>query len=96
MTVAAGVKTARTERRPGRAGRRSARPVVVARVTLSVAPTPIDGVSQVDDPVAEPLVLASRRDLHVGRRIRRHNAMLGLGVLAATLGATVAVLDMLH
>jgi hypothetical protein len=94
MTVAAGAKTARTERRPGRAGGRSARPVVVARATLSVTPT--DEVSQLGDPVAEPIVLASRRDLHVGRRIRRHNAMLGLGVLAATLGATVAVLDMLH
>ena len=96
MTVAAGVKTARADRRRGRAGGRSAQPVVVARVTLSVASAPPEAEAPVEDLVAEPLVLASRRDLHVARRIRRRNAMLGLGVLATTLGATVAVLDMLH
>jgi hypothetical protein len=66
---------------------------VVARVTLPVGPV---DAAQADDAVEEPIVLASRADLHVARRIRRHNAMLGLGVLATTLGATVAVLDMLH
>jgi hypothetical protein len=40
--------------------------------------------------------LSSRRDLHVARRLRRRDALVGLGVLAATLGATVAVLDVLH
>jgi hypothetical protein len=51
-----------------------------------------------EEPVLEegPVVLASRRDIHVARKLRRRDALLGLGVLATTLGATVAVLDMLH
>ena len=94
MTVA-GVKTTRTTGRPGRTGGRSSRPVVVARVTLA-APPPPTIIPIEDQAVAELVVPASRRDLHVARRLRRRDAMLGLGVLAATLGATVAVLDMLH
>jgi len=39
---------------------------------------------------------ARRSDLHVARRLRRRDALLGLGVLAATFGATVAVLDVFH
>jgi hypothetical protein len=68
----------------------------VARVTLAAqtpsvtAPTPVDAV------VDEPAIPASRRDIHVARRLRRRDALLGLGVLAATLGVTVGVLDMLH
>lgn len=98
MTVA-GVKTARAHVRPGRTAGRSAQPVVVARVTLAASAAPA-----IEDPVdpdqlvivEEPVVLASRRDIHVARRLRRRDALLGLGVLATTLGATVAVLDMLH
>jgi len=64
-------------------------------VTLAAPPAPTI-TAIVDDAVAELVVPASRRDLHVARRLRSRDAMLGLGVLAATLGATVAVLDMLH
>jgi len=103
MTVA-GVKTARTHVRPGRMSGRSAQPVLVARVTLlaSDAPAiqdpPAMGDLVNEEPVLEegPVVLASRRDIHVARKLRRRDALLGLGVLATTLGATVAVLDMLH
>ncbi|HXR54668.1 MAG TPA: hypothetical protein VN793_06425 [Acidimicrobiales bacterium] len=92
MTVA-GVKTTRSQPhgRPRRPGGRWAKPVVVARVTLAAPPAPPRPADPVDPPVS-----ASRHDLHVARRVRRRDAMLGLGVLAATLGATVAVLDMLH
>lgn len=97
MTIA-GVKTARTHVRPGRTARRSAQPTVVARVTLAAPPA-----RSIEDPVItqdrlaeEPAILASRRDIHVARRLRRREALLGLGVLVTTLGATVAVLDMLH
>ena len=94
MTVA-GVKTARTTGRSGRSGGRSSRPVVVARVTLAAPPPP--AIIPIEDgPAAQLAVPASRRDLHVAGRLRRRDAMLGLGALAATLGATVAVLDMLH
>lgn len=72
----------------------------MARVTLAMPPPPpVSGRPDPGGPSAEPAenpVLASRRDLHVARRLRRRDALVGLGVLAATLGATVAVLDMLH
>jgi hypothetical protein len=84
----------------------------VARVTLAAPLAPLaapveytdsQDVAPADqlsvesiDRVLEPPALASRRDLHVARRLRRRDALLGLGVLATALGATVAVLDMLH
>lgn len=68
----------------------------MARVTLSATLAPPAAPPLADEPVAERVVPASRRDLHVARRLRRRDALAGLGVLAATLGATVAVLDMLH
>lgn len=94
--TAAGVKTVRSHGRPGRSRDRSATPVVVARVTLAAPPAPFGAPPRLADPVPDPPVSASRRDLHVARRLRRRDALLGLGVLGATLGATVAVLDMLH
>jgi hypothetical protein len=95
MTIA-GVKTPPSHRRPGRAGRprnRSREPVVVARVTLSPFPVPGTGGDEPAQPAAPP---QSRRDLHVARRLRRRDALAGLAILAAALGGTVAVLDVLH
>lgn len=97
MTVA-GVRTPPSHRRPGRAGRprsRSRQPVVVARVTLSPFPVPEAPASEVEEP-APPVPAQSRRDLHVARRLRRRDALAGLAILAAALGGTVAVLDVLH
>jgi len=68
---------------------------VVARATLSVPPPPVAQPDALGAPTENP-VLASRRDLHVARRLRRRDALAGLGVLAVALGATVAVLDMIH
>jgi hypothetical protein len=93
MTVA-GVKTARSGGRSGGRGARSARPVVVARATLAVPPLPTPTTT-----LAEPVddrTLARRSDLHVARRQRRRDALVGLGVLAGALGATVFVLDVFH
>ena len=54
----------------------------MARVTLATPPPPT--IIPIEDrAVAELVVPASRRDLHVARRLRRRDAMLGLGVLAA-------------
>jgi hypothetical protein len=97
MTVA-GTKTARPRRAPASRGgqHRPGRPLVVARATLSVPPLPPvpDVEPVVDERVEEPL--ARRSDLHVARRQRRRDALVGLGVLAGALGATVFVLDVLH
>jgi hypothetical protein len=68
----------------------------VARVTLAADSASAIAPPLVDAPVDEPAIPVSRRDIHVARRLRRRDALLGLGVLAATLGATVGVLDMLH
>jgi hypothetical protein len=68
----------------------------VARVTLAAHSAPAVAPPLVDAPVDEPVIPVSRRDIHVARRLRRRDALLGLGVLAAALGATVGVLDMLH
>jgi hypothetical protein len=61
-------------------------------VTLSGAPDPLDATST----LADAPTPASRRDLHRARRRRLRDALLGLGVLAAALGTTVTVLDMVH
>jgi hypothetical protein len=61
--------------------------VLVARVTL---PATTEGPSGERDLL--PPQVPSRRDLQVARRLRRRDALLGLGVLAAALGATVLVL----
>jgi hypothetical protein len=98
MTVA-GARTAPSHRRQGRPGGRSAKPVVVARVTLSVESIPLDVVSDckvVADLEAHDIAPARRSDLHVARRQRRRDALVGLSVLVAALGTTVAVLDMIH
>jgi hypothetical protein len=98
MTLA-GVRTPPSHRRPSRGGRsrgRSRQPVVVARVTLSAFPVP-EAVET--PPAAAPEAKAppqSRRDLHAARRLRRRDALAGLAILAAALGGTVAVLDVLH
>ncbi len=44
----------------------------------------------------EPPSPARRSALHVARRQRRRDALVGLSVLAAALGTTVAVLDTFH
>jgi hypothetical protein len=93
MTVA-GVRTARSDGRSGSVGR-SRRPVVVARATLACPPPPEFSAVVATGSIESP-VLARRSDLHVARRLRRRDAMVGLGVLAATFGATVAVLDVFH
>jgi hypothetical protein len=46
--------------------------------------------------VREPAALARRSDLHAARRQRRRDALVGLSVLAAALGTTVAILDTFH
>jgi hypothetical protein len=98
MTVA-GARTAPSHRRTGRVGGRSAKPVVVARVTLSVQSVALEVVPETELP-PEPEVCttppARRSDLHVARRLRRRDALVGLSVLAAALGTTVAVLDTFH
>ncbi|MGH9046206.1 MAG: hypothetical protein ACRDVW_02715 [Acidimicrobiales bacterium] len=66
----------------------------MARVTLSASSPPLT-VVEADEEIA-PQALARRSDLHVARRQRRRDALLGLGVLAAALGTTIAVLDMFH
>lgn len=95
MTVA-GTKTARPAGRHGIHGARPGRPLVVARATLSVPPLPpvTEAAHIVEERPEEPL--ARRSDLHVARRQRRHDALLGLGVLAGALGAAVFVVDVLH
>jgi hypothetical protein len=65
-------------------------PVVVARVTL---PRPLDPPT---DAGAAEVPAQSRRDLHAARRLRRRDALLGLGVLAVAFGGTVTVLDVFH
>ncbi|MGH9043918.1 MAG: hypothetical protein ACRDVP_03620 [Acidimicrobiales bacterium] len=81
MTIT-GTRTSRPRSRSARA------PVVVARVVLPVGATaPVQAVSG---------TLTSRRELHVARRRRRRGALLGLGVIAASVAATVAVLDVFH
>jgi hypothetical protein len=83
--TAAGVTRARSRRRAVRVASHRG-PVVVARATLSVA-----------DPAAAPAALSpSRRDFQVARRLRRRDALVSLGILAAALGMTVCVLDMVH
>ncbi|MGH9007214.1 MAG: hypothetical protein ACRDV6_05800 [Acidimicrobiales bacterium] len=68
----------------------------MARATLAMPPPPaITRPAALETDAVAPS-LARRRDLHVARRLRRRDALAGLGVLAATLGATVAVLDVLH
>ncbi len=98
MTVA-GARTALSHRRPGRVGGRSAKPVVVARATLSVQSVALELVSE-SELAPEPEFCnappARRSDLHVARRLRRRDALVGLSVLAAALGTTVAVLDTFH
>jgi hypothetical protein len=90
----AGTKSARPTGRHGTRGPRSSRPVVVARATLAVPlPPPVPGAAE--DRVEDRL-LARRADLHVARRQRRRDALLGLGVLAGALGAAVFVVDVLH
>ncbi len=81
--TAAGVSSARSRRRTTRAEVHP-RPAVVARATLPA------------EAIAARTVSASRRDLHAARRLRRRDAAIGLGILAAALGATVCVLDMVH
>jgi len=97
MTLA-GVKTAQPDARSRGSGGRSSRAVVVARATLAMPERPAVGV--IDGGLAgqgeDARVCASRSDLHVARRQRRRDALLGLGVLASALGATVAVLDVFH
>jgi hypothetical protein len=70
--------------------------VVVARVTLAAPPPPAHLAEVLGEAVRDPRALARRSDLHAARRLRRRDGLLGLGVLAATLGATVAVLDVFH
>ena len=95
MTVA-GTKTARRTGRHEVQGARPGRPLVVARATLAVPPLP--PLSEVlladEDRADEPL--ARRSDLHAARRLRRRDALLGLGVLAGALGTAVFVVDVLH
>jgi hypothetical protein len=50
----------------------------------------------VGEAVQDLKALARRSDLHAARRLRRRDGLLGLGMLAATFGATVAVLDVFH
>jgi hypothetical protein len=98
MTVA-GARTAPSHRRQGRPGGRSAKPVVVARVTLSVQSIPLELVGESElAPLLEvqDAPPARRSDLHAARRQRRRDALVGLSVLFAALGTTVAVLDTFH
>jgi len=96
MTVA-GARAAPSHRQQRRPGRRSAKPVVVARATLNVGGvTPDGGVELEPDVDVQDATPARRSDLHAARRQRRRDALVGLSVLAATLGTTVAVLDAFH
>jgi hypothetical protein len=96
MTVA-GARTAPSHRRIGRGGGRSAKPVVVARATLSVQSGALELVPGLAPaPEVRNAPPARRSDLHVARRLRRRDALVGLSVLVAALGTTVAVLDTFH
>ena len=60
-------------------------------------PAPIPAQRVEPDPPARSACRAELRAQRLqARRLRRRYAMVGLSVLAGTLGATVVVLDMLH